>query len=180
MPFAPFYQFYPELAQRETRCVTLLEPDFGLPAGQYGMMEMYCDEPGCDCRRVFFTVISRQYRDPLAIVAYGWESLEFYARWAKFGGPKMAKELQGPILNFGSPQSRLAPAVLTMIKELLLQDPAYIERLKRHYSMVREAVDQKTGPRTVQRPDRRQREQLRARKLQELQARRSLKRKPRP
>ena len=51
----------------------------GLPADAYGMLEMYCNEPGCDCRRVFFMVVAKRYREPLAYVAYGWESRKFYA-----------------------------------------------------------------------------------------------------
>lgn len=83
MFFVPFHKFYPDLAARETRNAILNEPHNGLPADTYGFFEMYCDEPGCDCRRVFFTVFSERQRKPLAVVAYGWESLDFYARWMK-------------------------------------------------------------------------------------------------
>jgi hypothetical protein len=180
MPFVPFYQFDPDRAHRETRSVILADPDPVLPAGQYSMIEMYCDEPGCDCRRVLFMVFSRDFEKPLAIVNYGWESVDFYARRAPFLSRKMAEDLHGPSLNPGSPQSKMAPAILSLIREVVLQDPAYIERLKRHYAMVREAVDGKPAPQPFERPDPRQRKRLRAEKLRELQARRSLKKKPRP
>jgi hypothetical protein len=180
MPFVPFYQFDPDRAHRETRSVILADPDPVLPAGQYSMIEMYCDEPGCDCRRVLFMVVSRDFEKPLAIVNYGWESVDFYARRAPFLSRKMAEDLHGPSLNPGSPQSKMAPAILSLIREVVLQDPAYIERLKRHYAMVREAVDGKPAPQPFERPDPRQRKRLRAEKLRELQARRSLKKKPRP
>lgn len=178
MPFVPFAQFDSDLAVRETRSVTLFEPDDDLPAGEYGMIEMYCDEPGCDCRRVLFMVITPGCRKPLAYVNYGWESLEFYAKWTSFGGRKLAKQLRGPNLNLGSPQSEFAPAILSLVEEVLLQDPAYIERLKRHYALVRAAVDGKPVPQPFTRLDPRERNRLRAKKLEELQARRSLKRKP--
>lgn len=29
-----------------------------LPPEEYSFIEMFCDEPECDCRRAFFTVIS--------------------------------------------------------------------------------------------------------------------------
>ena len=90
------------------------------------MFEMYCDEPGCDCRRVFFTVISERLK-PLAVVSYGWESLAFYARWLH-GTPADPKLLQGPILDPGSPQSKYAPALLSLIDEVVLADTAYVER----------------------------------------------------
>ena len=55
--------------------------------------------------------------------------------------PKTIAKLKGPALNFGSPQSRLAPAILKLTKEVLLQDPAYLSRLKRHYQMYREKIE---------------------------------------
>lgn len=179
MPFVPFYQFNPDLAHRETRTATLTDPDPDLPAGQYSMIEMYCDEPGCDCRRVLFMVVSRDFEKPLAIVNYGWESVDFYAKRAPFLSRKMAEDLHGPSLNLGSPQSKMAPELLSLIRDVVLQDPAYIERLKRHYAMVRAAVDERPLPRAFERPDPRQRKRLRAEKLRELQAKRSLKKKPR-
>ena len=42
-----------------------------------------------------------------------------------------------------SPQSNLAPAILEMVKEALLQDESYIERIKTHYGMFRDKVDRK-------------------------------------
>jgi hypothetical protein len=178
MPFVPFHDFYPELADRETRTVMLPEEIGGLPADDYSFLELYCDDRGCDCRRVMFMVVSQQHPKPLAVVAYGWESLEFYARWAKFGGPKVAKELQGPVLNMGSPQTKFAPAVLDLTEAVVLQDPLYVERLKRHYRMVRDIVDRR-GPDVTQRLDPREKKRLMAHKTRELQARRSLRKRSR-
>ena len=138
MPYELFYNFYPDLAERETRTLILPQPRGGLPADAYGLLEMYCNEPGCDCRRVFFMVVGERHEEPLAYVAYGWESREFYARWMHSDAPEDIAELQGPILNLASPQSKYAPALLRLIESVLLANPAYIERLKRHYRMVRE------------------------------------------
>lgn len=55
----------------------------------------------------------------------------------------MINELKGPVLNLGSPQSELGPAVLKMIADIVLPDEAYLERVKRHYAMVRERIDGK-------------------------------------
>lgn len=44
-------------------------------------------------------------------------------------------DLQGPILNVGSPQSPLAPAILRLTEDVLLKDPAYVDRIKRHYTL---------------------------------------------
>ncbi len=181
MPFVPFSHFYPDLAARETRNAILSEGDEWLPADTYAMFEMYCDEPGCDCRRVFFTVIGERQRRPLAVVAYGWESRAFYARWMHSDDPQDLADLQGPILNFGSPQSKYAPELLNLINEVLLADPAYIERLKRHYQLVREMVDGKVGRSSVSFPVRRldstERKRILAAKMRELRDRRSQKKK---
>ena len=42
--------------------------------------------------------------------------------------------------HIGSPQTPLAPALLKLVKEVLLQDEAYVERIKRHYRMFREKL----------------------------------------
>ena len=72
MPFRLFHDFFPELAERETRTLTVLPgADLGVPPGEYGLLEMFCDEPGCDCRRVFFSVFSSASKRMDAVVAWG-------------------------------------------------------------------------------------------------------------
>ena len=144
MPYVCFHEYFPELAERETRSITIPKRlSSGLPAGEYGFLEMYCDERGCDCRRVFFYVISPPKKEPLAIVAYGWESPEFYARWMGDNDPEIIRDLQGPVLNMGSPQCNLAPAILKLVKDVVLQDRLYIERIKNYYLMFRDKIDRK-------------------------------------
>jgi hypothetical protein len=55
MPFQLFHDLFPEMAERETRSVIVPpgSPPSGLPPGQYAFLEMFCNEKGCDCRRVF-------------------------------------------------------------------------------------------------------------------------------
>ena len=144
MPYAFFNKHLPEIAERETRTITILEQSSsGLPPAQYALVEMYCDERGCDCRRVFFYVISSLRKDVEAVIAYGWERPEFYARWMGDDDPEIIKDLQGPVLNMGSPQSSLALAILEIVKDIILQDSAYIERIKTHYKMFRDKIDRK-------------------------------------
>jgi hypothetical protein len=140
MPYVLFNDHFPELAQRETRTITQLWPSHGLPAGQYGFLEMFCDEPGCDCRRVFFYVYSPTRHRHEAVIAYGWEDEAFYARWMGDDDPDVVAAMKGPILNLGSPQTELAPAVLALFEYLLLPDAAYMERVKRHYRLFREKI----------------------------------------
>jgi len=179
MPYELFHNYCPDVAERETRTVTLTAPQNGLPADAYGMLEMYCNEPGCDCRRVFFMVVAKRYREPLAYVAYGWESRKFYARWMRSDAPRDIEILQGPILNLASPQSKYAPALLRLIDQVLLSDPAYIERLKRHYQLFRDAVEGKSVGIADRRLHAAERKRVLAAKMREVQARRSQKRRAR-
>jgi hypothetical protein len=76
--YVPFHFRFPELAERETRNIkTFSEIISGLPADDYGFVELFCDEPGCDCRRVFFSVFSERRKEMEAVIAYGWESRKF-------------------------------------------------------------------------------------------------------
>ena len=50
MPMTPFMERFPELGACETRSVTIANRD-DLPNGEYGFIELYCNEPDCDCRR---------------------------------------------------------------------------------------------------------------------------------
>ena len=144
MPYAFFHELFPEIAERETRTITMFEQSSsGLPSGDYGFIEMYCNERKCDCRRVFFYVVSKTTKKPVAVIAYGWESQKFYAKWMKDDSPEVIAELQGPILNMGSPQSKYAPAILEIVKDIILKDSAYIDRIKTHYKMYRDKIDRK-------------------------------------
>ncbi len=146
MPYTSFHLYFREVAEKETRTITLFRDDDVIPKGSYGLLEMYCDDPGCDCRRVFLEVYDWERQKDMAFIAYGWEDEEFYRRWLKSGNPLDAREMQGPILNIGSPQSRYAPEFLKIVKEAVLSDPGYIERLKRHYQMFKQRVDPQHFP----------------------------------
>jgi len=145
---------FPALAEHETRTLTVFKRD-GLPDGSYAFLEMFCNEPGC----VLFYVLSSRHKDVQAVIGWGWETLEFYAKWFRHGDPQAVAEMKGPVLNPLSPQSSLAPAILELAKDVLLKDPAYVERVKRHYALFRELVDGKrTGAgRDRQRPKKRRR-----------------------
>ncbi len=147
MPYQPFHNLFPKIAERETRTVTVpKDSNIGLPPASYAFLEMFCNEPGCDCRRVFFYVVSSLRNDVEAVIAYGWESPAFYAKWLRHEDPRISAELQGPVLNFGSPQSHLATGILEMFSNVLLPDELYIERVKRHYWMFRNKIDGKPTP----------------------------------
>ena len=142
MAFVLLHSRFPEIAERETRTLTVLgHTDCGLPPGDYSFLEMFCDEPGCDCRRVFFCVVSAPPQQLEATVAWGWETRDFYAKWMRSEDPEAVADLKGPILNLGSPQSPLAPGILKLTQDELLRDEAFVERVKQHYALFRETVD---------------------------------------
>lgn len=139
MSYEPFHERFPEVAEKETRTIIAVnDPD--LPKGEYGLVEAYCNEANCDCRRVFFNVYSWQMREVVAVIAYGWESREYYVQWFGEDDPRVIPDLQGPSLNLASPQSELAPVLLEKVK-YVLQDRRYVARLKRHYKMFKETVE---------------------------------------
>lgn len=144
MPFSSFHDLFPEVAERETRTISVRGPlRLSPPAGDYGFVEMFCDETGCDCRRVMFSVVSSVTKEVEAVIALGWEELSFYAKWLKLDDPEIVRDLKGPVLNFGSPQGRHAAAILELAKQHLLTDATYVERVQRHYRMFRDEIERR-------------------------------------
>jgi len=143
MPYIPFDTYCNDLAEKETRSVTLLSDDneFGLPAGDYGFVEMFCDE--CDCRRVFFLVLKEGVPEPIATIFWGWETVKFYKRWYGSSNINVKADLIGPAHNMTSPRTVYTNGVLKLISQLLLKDRNYVERIKRHYQLFRQQVRMK-------------------------------------
>ena len=136
MSYAPFFEFFPNVAKEETRVITILDgPPWKLPPADYPFLEMFCNEPGCDCRRVMFTVQSSLDSEPKAVIAYGWEKKKFYVKWFRNTDPRVIKDLMGPVLNSSSPTTELSEELLTLFKTVLLKDKQYMERVKKHYAM---------------------------------------------
>ena len=139
MPMTPFFERFPEIAARETRVAFVMEDHESLPAGEYGFVEFFCNEVGCDCRRVMLLVVREDAKGRvLATISFGWEDPSFYDRWSL--DPEIGEDLVGPFLDPLAVQSSHAPALLELSR-LVVSDPAYVERLRRHYRMFREAID---------------------------------------
>ncbi len=146
----PFWERFPDVAERETRVVTLTRPMGGLPAGSYAFVELYCTDPECDCRRVFLQVESDHSLGPvLATIAYGWASVAFYRKWLG-GDLDDARELAGASLELFNVQTRLAEPLLGLFETLLLPDENYVDRLKRHYAMFKPDL---APPRKTKKPN---------------------------
>jgi hypothetical protein len=142
MPMTPFVERFPDVGPRETRSATVPDGQ-DIPKGEYGFLELYCDEPDCDCRRATIVVLRPEtgWRRIYATISYGWEDPDFYRKWGPHSDPQ---EMSGPSLNPLGPQTKYSPALLDLFR-LLIQSPDYVERLKRHYRMFRESVDREHG-----------------------------------
>ena len=134
MAMVAFYQLVDKShALDETRSLVLGEGHV-LPPDGYAFMEFYCDDPRCDCRRVIFQVWRRSTGSKVwATITYGWEPAAYYATWSKSPSLAYTDEMSGAQLDPICPQSELSVGILGMAKELLLSDPSYVDRLKRHY-----------------------------------------------
>lgn len=128
----PFYERFRELALEEMRSATIRGRQ-DLPDGEYGFLELYCGDPHCDCRRVIIDVVTPTTGSKiLATINYGWESLEFYEKWMH--NKELAHNCCGAKLDMLNPQTKYSSVLLELFKSVL-QDQAYVERLKRHYAL---------------------------------------------
>ncbi len=144
----PFMERFRETGVRETRSAIVAGQD-DLPDGEFAFMEMYCNERGCDCRRVIINVIRPEtgLTRIWATIGYGWDTLDFYRRW---GGPgNDPVQMKGPYLDPLNSQTELSPALLDLF-QTVLDSPDYVERLKRHYAMFRESVDKEHAVRMAE------------------------------
>ena len=138
--YAMLYDYCRDVAEAETRTITVFENNaYNLPPGHYSFIEMFCNDRDCDCRRCFFMVCADWTREPLAYIGFGWESPDFYTRW--MGDDELSESLAGADLEPMQRQSRHAPGILRLFKSALLPERDYVERVKRHYAMMRRVVD---------------------------------------
>ena len=131
MMMEQFYNRFPDIAEKETRGITIMSEEEGLPKGEYFFLESYCNDPKCDCRRVFINVL---YKDKiLATIGYGWEEVKFYEQW--MGDPDLAPNMKGPILELTGQHTQYSETLLELFNKVILKDNKYINRLKMHYKM---------------------------------------------
>jgi|WetSurMetagenome_2_1015567.scaffolds.fasta_scaffold58220_2 hypothetical protein len=146
MLFQAFCDLFPEIGYDETRNLHVLgENIFGLPSGTYRFEEFFCKDTGCDCRRVMFFITSANLKEMEAVITYGWESREFYARLMASDDEKEIAELQGPIVDISPEYFMLAPAFQLMFSAYMLRDHAYIERVKGHYCIFRAEIERRAS-----------------------------------
>lgn len=127
MPMSDFFQAFPKLAGSELRNF-IVPPgaDSPFPEDRYAYVECYCNDKGCDCRRVTIAVFAERQRKHIAHINLGFDS-----------GDAMA----GPFLDPLNPQAPYAKDLLTAFTDMINADPAYLARLHRHYVMFKEKCE---------------------------------------
>lgn len=126
MYLIPFYIVEPELGAEETRVMHLFAEQDGLPAGTFDLLEHYCPDPDCDCRRVMLTVVRED--DPtrsLVSINYAFDRDD---------------PPPGPSIDRMNPQSKHAETLLKLVKDAVLTNSGYLARLERHYALVKRAA----------------------------------------
>ena len=127
MALSAFYQAFPKLAASELRTITVA-PGSGstVPAGRYAFLELYCDERGCDCRRVTIAVFADRQGEAVAHISLGFDS---------------ADDMAGPFLDRLNPQASYAPELLRIFTDMINSDPSYLAQLQRHYVFYKERCE---------------------------------------
>ena len=135
-----FALFFRELAIEETRCVAT-SPAMKegsrvvLPADEYALDEWYCVDPDCDCRRVLFNILAGPPQTHVATISHGFEPPD-----------DPIQPPQQTFLDDFNKQSQWSAALLAVVEGVVLTDPAYRQRLKRHYQLVKAAVNDPAHP----------------------------------
>ncbi|MEW6738163.1 MAG: hypothetical protein AB1489_43215 [Acidobacteriota bacterium] len=70
MAMLAFNTLFPELAITQMRVLTIKGMGI-IPDDEYGLLEFYCDQLDCDCRRVIVNVVSHRTQQFLASISYG-------------------------------------------------------------------------------------------------------------
>lgn len=122
----PFAARFGEVADREPRVVTVTQRGQPVPPDRYAFVDLYCDESGCDCRRVLLWVMAGSDQEPVATISFGFDP---------------EADDAGPFLDPLGRQSELSAGLLDLFVHLVNADPAYVERLYRHYTLMREQAD---------------------------------------
>jgi hypothetical protein len=126
----PFHKHFPQVAQDEARTIMLRGGDRrGIPDGDYLLVESYCTDPTCDCRRVMLNVFTAK-EGQVASISFGFDP---------------DGSMPGPFLDPLNKQSAYADEVLDLVQTFALSDPEYVARLERHYTMMKEKLGRKPG-----------------------------------
>ncbi|MCX6249679.1 MAG: SEC-C metal-binding domain-containing protein [Bacteroidetes bacterium] len=131
MPYLAFQTYFPEIAKKETRCIQIFN-DPKLAGDQFILLELFCDEPKCDCRRVMLNILSEKRKKSVAVINYGWESEKYYENWFGKYDKDVIYELKGPSINILTRKTDITDKIFERVK-ITLEDNFYVKRIIEHY-----------------------------------------------
>lgn len=134
--FLPLDAIIPESDIEETKTITLTEDKNGLVAGNYQLIENFCADRKCDCRKVMINFVNKK-DIILATIGFGWESAKYYEKWIK--DKELGRQMAGIYLEQDGIQTEDSPACLRLLKKAL-KDPYYVNCLRRHYKQFKASL----------------------------------------
>jgi hypothetical protein len=143
--FAPFAKYCDDIARTETRgfIISRRRKKSDLPHGGYTLLESYCTDKSCDCRKVMINIFSKRHQQIITTIGYGWENEQFYIDWMH-GDEEMGRDMAGAYLEVGGIQSQYSHACLRFFREeILVHDPSYVDLLKQHCKAFKERLPDK-------------------------------------
>lgn len=149
MMMETFFSKFPDIAQKETRSITVLDDSYGLKIGQYSFVELFCSKADCDCRRAMISVFGPH--DKLyATLGYGWEEAKFYSDWM-FGDEEFGEMVSGAHIYEMTPQTEHSDQLLSFFKGMV-EDASYANRIKSHYKLFKGKEENYPLPKEVRSP----------------------------
>jgi hypothetical protein len=137
MSFIPAGEFMGQA--HGVRTVTLAKNPY-LPDGEYAFLEMYCNEPDCDCRKAMIQVIHNG--KPASIINFGWESDDYYRQWMGSSyDDESFPSMHGASIDITSQNLLNEDAILALFNELM--NDVWLEKIKNNYEAVKAAVSRK-------------------------------------
>ena len=143
MILTAFHEIVPEIGLTEMRQITVAYDTTGIPDDIYGLVEMYCTDSTCDCQKVTLQILAVNQDKIVATIDYGWESRAFYAKWLHTTEEDETIDmLISPSLSMFGINTSISANILEMVSTTCFT-PDYIERLKKHYTLVKNKTAKK-------------------------------------
>jgi hypothetical protein len=121
-----FDTLFLDRAKREYRVLQLFS--VARERQTFVLRELYCSEPGCDCRRVVLVLEWVERNQIAATIDYAFD-------------PSGRRDDPQFFLDPRSPQSELSEELLDCVRDLMRREPEYREQLIDHYLAWKRAVD---------------------------------------
>lgn len=134
--FLPLTVIVPELDNKDVKTIILTEDKNGLRTGSYKLIENFCADRHCDCRKVMINFVNDK-NEILATMGFGWEGVKYYEKWIK--DKKLAQEMAGVYLEKDGIQTEHSRECLRLLKRVL-KDLHYVNCLRRHYKQFKASL----------------------------------------